>query len=92
MITNKLLTVILLKFQEEYESNVRTALYLVSVASRLLEDPGNPEVINLTISVVYNLIFGVINIKIVINYSNRFYYLTKNNPLYFCYVLRKSFN
>ncbi|XP_013137293.1 PREDICTED: protein fem-1 homolog B isoform X2 [Papilio polytes] len=28
---------------EEYESNVRTALYLVAVAARLLEDPDNDE-------------------------------------------------
>ncbi|XP_049876595.1 protein fem-1 homolog B isoform X2 [Pectinophora gossypiella] len=28
---------------EEYESNVRTALYLVAVAARLLENPGNNE-------------------------------------------------
>ncbi|XP_047997047.1 protein fem-1 homolog B isoform X4 [Leguminivora glycinivorella] len=29
--------------QEEYESNVRTALYLVAVAARLLENEGNSE-------------------------------------------------
>ncbi|KPJ04078.1 Protein fem-1-like B [Papilio xuthus] len=29
--------------QEEYESNVRTALYLVAVAARLLEDPEHDE-------------------------------------------------
>ena len=30
--------------QDEYEGNVRTALYLCAVAARLLENPGNSEV------------------------------------------------
>ncbi|VVD03766.1 unnamed protein product, partial [Leptidea sinapis] len=35
--------------QDEYESNVRTALYLVAVAARLLENNNNSEVISLDI-------------------------------------------
>ncbi|KAI5640138.1 ankyrin repeats (3 copies) domain-containing protein [Phthorimaea operculella] len=41
---------------EEYESNVRTALYLVAVAGRLLEDPGNSEE---TIRAVRTAIFNL---------------------------------
>ncbi|KAJ2948672.1 hypothetical protein O0L34_g7928 [Tuta absoluta] len=41
---------------EEYESNVRTALYLVAVAGRLLEDPDNSEE---TIRAVRTAIFNL---------------------------------
>ncbi|XP_026740369.1 protein fem-1 homolog B isoform X1 [Trichoplusia ni] len=47
--------------QDEYESNVRTALYLVAVAARLLENPGNSEE---TTSSVRCAIFRLRNVRL----------------------------
>ncbi|KAJ0174286.1 hypothetical protein K1T71_010432 [Dendrolimus kikuchii] len=46
---------------EEYESNVRTALYLVAVAARLLENSGNSEE---TASSVRRAIFRLRNVRL----------------------------
>ncbi|XP_026740375.1 protein fem-1 homolog B isoform X2 [Trichoplusia ni] len=46
---------------DEYESNVRTALYLVAVAARLLENPGNSEE---TTSSVRCAIFRLRNVRL----------------------------
>ncbi|KPJ09535.1 Protein fem-1-like B [Papilio machaon] len=47
--------------QEEYESNVRTALYLVAVAARLLEDPEHDEESR---SAVRRAIFGLRSVRL----------------------------
>ncbi|XP_013187605.1 protein fem-1 homolog B isoform X1 [Amyelois transitella] len=47
--------------QEEYESNVRTALYLVAVAARLLENDGNSEE---TCRSVRRAVFNLRNVRL----------------------------